>query len=56
MVQAKNGDKVKVHYIGKLGTGVVFDTSEGYDPLQFKIGEGTLIEGFEEAVVGMAPG
>ena len=56
MTQAKNGDTVKVHYTGRLDTGVVFDTSEGADPLQFKIGEGTLIQGFEEAVVGMSPG
>ncbi len=56
MAQAKNGDKVKVHYSGRLSTGVIFDTSEGAEPLQFKIGEGTLIQGFEEAVVGMSPG
>ncbi|HNQ54604.1 MAG TPA: FKBP-type peptidyl-prolyl cis-trans isomerase, partial [Methanothrix sp.] len=56
MIQAKNGDTVKVHYTGRIDTGVIFDTSEGADPLQFKIGEGTLIQGFEEAVVGMSPG
>lgn len=56
MAQAKNGDTVKVHYTGRLDTGIVFDTSEGCDPLQFKIGSDTLIAGFEEAVVGMAPG
>lgn len=56
MTQAKNGDTVKVHYTGRLDTSVVFDTSDGADPLQFKIGEGTLIQGFEEAVVGMSPG
>ena len=56
MTQAKNGDTVKVHYSGKLDTGVMFDTSEGSEPLQFKIGEGTLIQGFEEAVIGMSPG
>lgn len=56
MVQAKNGDTVKVHYSGRLGNGVLFDTSEGSDPLEFKIGGGNLIEGFEEAVVAMTPG
>ncbi|HOU70539.1 MAG TPA: peptidylprolyl isomerase [Methanothrix sp.] len=56
MAQAKKGDMVKVHYSGRLGTGVIFDTSEGFEPLQFKIGEGDLIQGFEEAVVGMSPG
>ena len=56
MTQAKMGDTVKVHYNGKLDTGVLFDTSEGSDPLQFELGSGCLIPGFEEAVVGMSPG
>jgi peptidylprolyl isomerase len=56
MTQAKMGDTVKVHYSGKLDTGVLFDTSEGSDPLQFELGSGCLIQGFEEAVVGMSPG
>ena len=56
MAQAKNGDTVKVHYSGKLDTGVLFDTSEGSDPLQFELGSGCFIPGFEEAVVGMSPG
>lgn len=56
MTQAKKGDTVKVHYSGKLDTGFLFDTSEESDPLEFKIGSGTLIAGFEEAVVGMSPG
>ncbi|NTV28061.1 MAG: peptidylprolyl isomerase [Methanothrix sp.] len=56
MAQAKMGDTVTVHYSGKLDTGVLFDTSEGSDPLQFELGSGNLISGFEEAVVGMSPG
>ena len=56
MTQAKIGDTVKVHYSGMLDTGVLFDTSEGSDPLQFELGSGGLIAGFEEAVVGMSPG
>ncbi|MGV8175797.1 MAG: FKBP-type peptidyl-prolyl cis-trans isomerase [Methanothrix sp.] len=56
MAQAKIGDTVKVHYNGKLYTGILFDTSEGSDPLEFEIGSGCLIAGFEEAVVGMSPG
>jgi len=56
MAQAKIGDTVKVHYNGKLNTGVLFDTSEGSDPLQFELGSGCLITGFDEAVVGMSPG
>ncbi len=56
MTQAKSGDTVTVHYTGKLDDGTVFDSSEGREPLQFSIGGGNLIPGFEEAVVGMAPG
>ena len=56
MVQAKNGDIVRVHYTGRLATGVIVDTAEGSDPLQFELGVGRLIPGFEEAVVGMMPG
>src|SRR5512136_2234948 len=56
MAQAKEGDTVKVHYTGKLTDGVAFDSSEGSDPLEFKIGFGRLIPGFEEAVIGMSPG
>lgn len=56
MAQAKTGDTVKVHYTGKLADGTVFDSSEGREPLKFKIGEGQLIPGFEQAVVGMESG
>lgn len=56
MSEAKKGDKVKVHYTGKLKDGTVFDTSLKRDPMEFTIGEGQLIDGFEDAVVGMAPG
>lgn len=56
MAQAKTGDTVRVHYTGKLDDGTIFDTSTDREPLQFKIGEGQLIEDFEQAVVGMNPG
>ncbi len=56
MVQAQLGDTVKVHYTGKLGDGTVFDSSAERDPLEFSLGEGRVIAGFEEAVVGMSPG
>lgn len=56
MAQAKLGDTVKVHYNGKLDTGVLFDSSEGSDPLEFELGSGHLIQGFEDAVIGMSPG
>ena len=50
------GDAVKIHYTGKLDDGAVFDSSEGRDPLQFIVGDGQVIPGFEEAVIGMQPG
>lgn len=56
MVQAKQGDTVKVHYTGKLGDGTIFDSSLDRAPLQFTIGAGDIIPGFETAVLGMNPG
>lgn len=56
MAQAKMGDTVQVHYTGKLTNGTVFDSSVNGDPLQFKLGEGQVIPGFENAVVGMEQG
>ncbi|HLC59805.1 MAG TPA: peptidylprolyl isomerase [Candidatus Nanoarchaeia archaeon] len=49
----KHGDKVKVHYTGTLDDGTVFDSSEGKEPLEFTIGEGGIIKGFEEGVKDM---
>lgn len=56
MAQAKQGDTVQIHYTGRLDDGSVFDSSEGRDPLEFKLGEGQVIAGFESAVEGMAAG
>jgi peptidylprolyl isomerase len=56
MTEAKRGDNVKVHYTGKLADGTVFDSSEGSDPLEFAVGSGQVIQGFEEGVVGMKVG
>ena len=56
MTQAKSGDNVKVHYTGKLDDGTVFDSSAEREPLEFSLGSGNVIPGFEEAIVGMAPG
>ena len=56
MTQAKNGDTVTVHYTGRLEDGTVFDSSVNRDPLQFTLGEGLLIPGFEQAVLGMSVG
>lgn len=52
----KDGDTVKVHYKGTLGNGEVFDSSEGRDPLEFTMGTGQLIPGFEKAVLGLKVG
>ncbi len=56
MSEAKSGDTVKVHYTGKLEDGSEFDSSRGRDPLEFTLGEGQIIPGFENAVVGMNEG
>lgn len=56
MRQAKVGDSVRVHYNGKLEDGTEFDSSEGFEPLKFEIGEGFLLPLFEQAIVGMGAG
>lgn len=56
MSQASNGDTVKIHYTGTLEDGVQFDSSAGREPLEFTIGSGQVIPGFESAVTGMAVG
>ena len=54
--QAQKGDTVRVHYTGRLEDGQVFDTSEGGEPLEFTLGEGQVIKGFESGVEGMSIG
>lgn len=56
MAQVKSGDTIKVHYHGKLTTGETFDSSEGREPLEFKVGSGMVIRGFDDGVTGMAIG
>lgn len=56
MQSARPGHIVQIHYTGTLEDGSVFDSSEGREPLEFRLGEGQVIPGFEEAVSGMAPG
>lgn len=52
----KNGDRVKLHYIGRLKDGTVFSTSENQEPLDFIVGEGQKIKGLEEGVIGLELG
>lgn len=56
MQQVKNGDTVRVHYHGKLTDGSTFDSSEGREPLEFTVGNGQVIKGFDDAVINMKPG
>lgn len=56
MAQVKSGDTVRVHYHGKLTDGSTFDTSEGRDPLEFTVGSGQVIKGFDDALIDMNVG
>ena len=52
----KQGDKVQLHYTAKFDNGVTFDTSDGQDPVEFQVGANQIIEGVEDAVVGLEAG
>jgi peptidylprolyl isomerase len=56
MEQVKSGDKINVHYTGKLTDGTLFDSSAGREPLAFEVGSGMVIKGFDEGVTGMSVG
>ena len=56
MAEAKTNDTVKVHYTGRLIDGTVFDSSLEREPLEFTIGQKSVIPGFEEGIIGMATG
>ena len=52
----ESGTTVKVHYKGTLNDGAVFDSSEGREPLEFQVGTGQVIQGFDAAVQTMETG
>ena len=54
MTQAQAGNKVRVHYTGKLDDGTIFDSSSGSDPLTFTLGSGEVISGFDKGVTGLS--
>ncbi|MCF8451414.1 MAG: peptidylprolyl isomerase [Taibaiella sp.] len=56
MSHVNKGDKVNVHYHGRLTDGTTFDSSEGREPLSFTAGEGQVIKGFDDAVMAMKQG
>lgn len=56
MTQARSGDTVRIHYTGTLDDGTCFDSSEGREPLEFALGSGQVIPGFDRAVDGMNVG
>lgn len=56
LLQVKAGDTVRIHYTGKLADGTVFDSSREREPLELTTGQGSVIPGFERALLGMSPG
>lgn len=56
MTTVKEGDTIKIRYIGRLEDGSVFDSSENRPPLEFTVGEGEVVQGLELGVIGMTPG
>lgn len=56
MARVKKGDRVRIHYRGTLKDGTVFESNYGQAPLEFSVGKGKVIKGFENAVLGMSPG
>ena len=52
----QSGDTIKIHYHGRLHDGTTFDSSEGRTPLEFKVGSGSVIKGFDDGVKGMSVG
>lgn len=53
---AKVGDSVKISFIGKLEDGTIFESSKNNEPLQFTVGNGEVLQGVDEAIIGMKEG
>ena len=56
MTQINDGDKLSVHYTGKLSDGSIFDSTAGEDPFVFTLGEDDIIDGFVNAIKSMSVG
>jgi peptidylprolyl isomerase len=56
MAAVKQGDTIRIRYVGRLEDGTVFDSSEGRPPLEFSVGGGEVIPGLEQGVAGMSAG
>ncbi len=56
MATVKKGDTIRIHFVGKLADGTVFDSSEGGASLEIKVGEGEFLAGIEKGVLGMSAG
>ena len=53
MKEVENNNTIALHYTGTLNDGETFDSSEGREPLEFEVGTGMVIPGFDKAVIGM---
>jgi peptidylprolyl isomerase len=56
MKQVGDGNTIRIHYTGRLDDGTIFDSSKEREPLEFTMGSGDIIKGFEDAVRGMTVG
>jgi FKBP-type peptidyl-prolyl cis-trans isomerase 2 len=56
IMAVQSGDTIKIHYQGRLADGTTFDSSEGRSPLEFTVGSGAVIKGFDDGVQGMSVG
>ncbi|HEY2349173.1 MAG TPA: peptidylprolyl isomerase [Puia sp.] len=55
-MSVQSGNTIKIHYHGRLSDGTTFDSSAGRSPLEFTVGSGSVIKGFDDGVQGMSVG